>query len=388
VDKALNGIDVLPQAFKKIIGNRCLALVTGSATVNASGRPVYEIVRQLARKRLRAIWSLQHGFFIDKQDNMILSPSHVWQELELTIHSLYGQRLLPEEDWLDGIETLVIDVFDVGTRVYTFVNHLVLILRWLSGRNIEVIVLDRGNPLNGLAAEGPVCRPDYFSIVGQLPVPMRHSLSVGEYVSYALSYYGLDLQLTVVKARNWQRKNFFNGIWTYPSPNMPSLATALVYPGAVLLEGTNLSEGRGTTRPFAFVGSPFLDHCRLGAELAQLRLPGVLFVPVFFKPEFSKFAGQVCRGLLVQIQDREKFRSFAVYYELIRLVKQFHPGHFDWLPPPYEFEFDRPPIDMICGSDLIRKSIERNAGYAEIAEQVELEIAGYCECVSPFRLYP
>jgi len=387
VVKVLNGIDVLPQAFEKIIGNRCLALITGSASANASGRPVYEVVRQLAGERLRSIWSLQHGFFVDKQDNMILSPSHIWKELELTIRSLYGKCLLPEEDWLDGIQTLVIDIFDVGTRVYTFVNHLVLILRWLSGRNIEVIVLDRPNPLNGWQAEGPICRPDYFSIVGQLPVPMRHSLSVGEYLSYALSYYGLDLQLTVVKVRNWKREDFFNGIWTYPSPNMPSMAAALVYPGAVLLEGTNLSEGRGTTRPFEFIGSPFLDHFRLRAELERLQLPGVSFIPVFFKPEFSKFTGQVCRGLQVQVQDRLIFRSFAVYYELIRLAKQFHPGHFRWQTPPYEFEFDRLPIDMICGSDLIRKTIERNAGYAEIAEQVEREIAGYRECVSPFRLY-
>lgn len=165
------------------------------------------------------------------------------------------------------------------------------------------------------------------------------------------------------------------------------MAAALVYPGAVLLEGTNLSEGRGTTRPFEFIGSPFLDHFRLRAELERLQLPGVSFIPVFFKPEFSKFAGQVCRGLQVQVQDRLIFRSFAVYYELIRLVKQFHPGHFHWQTPPYEFEFDRLPIDMICGSDLIRKTIERNAGYAEIAEQVEREIAGYRECVSPFRLY-
>jgi uncharacterized protein YbbC (DUF1343 family) len=388
VVKILNGIDALPQAFKKIIGNRCLALVTGSAAVDAGGRPVFEVVRQLAGKRLRAIWSLQHGFFVDKQDNMVLSPSHAWPELALSVRSLYGECLLPEEDWLDGIETLVIDVFDVGTRVYTFVNHLVMILRWLSGRNIEVIVLDRPNPLNGWQAEGSVCRPDYFSIVGQLPVPMRHSLSVGEYLSYALSYYNLDLQLTVVKVRNWKQKDFFSGIWTYPSPNMPSLAAALVYPGAVLLEGTNLSEGRGTTRPFEFAGSPFLDHFSLCAELEQLQLPGVLFIPVFFKPEFSKFAGQVCRGLLVQVQDRLLFRSFAVYYELIRLVKRFHPDSFRWQIPPYEFEFDRLPIDMICGSDLIRKSIEKNIPFAGIRDGIEREIAVYAESVRPFRLYP
>ena len=386
--KTLSGIDILPRLFKKVISDKSLVLLTGSANVDSRGHPVYEVVRGLAGKRLRAIWSLQHGFFVDKQDNMILSPSQSWPELALTIRSLYGQCLLPDEEWLDGIQTLVIDVFDVGTRVYTFVNHLVMIMRWLAGRNIEVIVLDRPNPLNGCQAEGPVCRPDHFSIVGQLPVPMRHSLSVGEYLSYALSYYNLDLQLTVVKVRNWMRQDFFNGIWTYPSPNMPSLAAALVYPGAVLLEGTNLSEGRGTTRPFEFVGSPFLDHLRLRAEVERLQLPGVVFIPVFFKPEFSKFAGQVCRGFLVQIRDREKFRSFAVYYELIRLVRQFHPEQFSWQTPPYEFEFKRLPIDMICGSDLIRKSIEKNIPFAGIHDDIEREIVTYAESIRPFRLYP
>jgi len=386
--KILNGIDILPQVYRKVIGSRDVVLVTGSANIDSSGRPVYEVLQHLAKERLKAIWSLQHGFFVDKQDNMILSPSHAWPEFGLAIRSLYGKSLLPEEDWLEGINALVIDAFDVGTRVYTFVNHVTMILQWLSGRNIEVIVLDRNNPLNGLDMEGPVCRPDYFSIVGRLPVPMRHSLSVGEYLSYALSYYNLDLQLTVIKARNWQRRDFFNGLWTYPSPNMPALNTALVYPGAVLLEGSNLSEGRGTTRPFEFVGSPFLDHFRLRRELERLHFSGVSFIPVFFKPEFSKFAGQVCRGIQVQVQDRSQFRSFAVYYELLRLVKQIHPDQFRWQSPPYEFESERPPIDMICGSDRVRRAIEKDIPFAGIQDDIGYEIAAYAEAVQPFRLYP
>lgn len=382
-----NGIDALPRAFRKIVGDRSLALITGSASIDGGGHPVYQVVRQLAGKGLRSIWSLQHGFFVYKQDNMVLSPSHDWRQLGLTVHSLYGKRLLPEPDWLDGLDALVVDVFDVGTRVYTFVNHLVLLMAWLSGRGVEMIVLDRPNPLNGLQREGPPCRSDHFSIVGQLPVPMRHGLTVGEYLSYALSYHGLDLQLTVLKARNWQRKDFFEGIWTYPSPNMPSLATALVYPGSVLLEGTNLSEGRGTTRPFEFIGSPFLDHLRLAGELEKLRLPGVIFIPVFFKPEFSKFAGRVCPGLLVQVRDRSLFRSFAAYYELIRLVRRLHPDDFAWKAPPYEFEYRRLPIDMICGSERVRLAIEANVPFAEIGAGIEKELAAYDETVRPFLLY-
>lgn len=386
--KALNGIDILPQVFKKVVGNRPFALITGSANIDGDERPVYEVARRLAGGRLKAIWSLQHGFFVDKQDNMVLAPSFFWSAWGVEVRSLYRDKLLPDEEWLRGIELLLVDPFDVGTRVYTFVNHLVMLLRWLSGRGIEVVVLDRSNPLNGRDLEGNVARSDHFSIVAQMPVPMRHGLSAGEYLSFALSHYGLDVPLTVVKALGWSRKEYFPGAWTLPSPNMPSLAAALVYPGAVLLEGTNLSEGRGTTRPFELLGAPFIDPFRLRDQVECLKLPGARFVPMFFKPEFSKHAGRVCGGLLVHVTDRKKFRSFRTYYELIRLAARLHPGEFRWQEPPYEFEFRRPPIDMICASDMIRKAIDDNVPFAGIQDDIEREITAYAESVRPFLLYP
>ncbi len=386
--KALNGMDILPQVYKKIVGGRPCALVTGSATIDGSGNPGYEVVRRLAGANLRAIWSLQHGFFLDKQDNMIPSPSFFWSAGGVEVRSLYGEKLLPEEDWLAGVELLIVDPFDVGTRVFTFVNHLVMLLRWLSGRGVEVVVLDRPNPLNGRDLEGALCRPDHFSIVAQLPVPMRHGLTAGEFLSFALSYYGLDVPLTVVQARGWSREEFFSGTWTLPSPNMPSPATAIVYPGAVLLEGTNISEGRGTTRPFELAGAPFIDPAGLAEELRRLKLPGAQFVPMFFKPEFSKHAGRVCCGLLIHVADRKKFRSFQTYYELIRQAARRHPGEFRWQEPPYEFEFRRPPMDMICGSDVIRRAIDGNVPFAGIRDDIEREISVYAESVRPFLLYP
>jgi uncharacterized protein YbbC (DUF1343 family) len=314
------GIDVLQENSQKILKGRNIVLVTGSSNVDAAGVPVYRVLKQVAGQSLKAIWSLQHGFFIDKQDNMILSDSFYWPEMGLEIRSLYGERLLPAEEWLVGIDALVIDVFDVGTRVYTFVNHVLKILKALSGRDIAVIVLDRPNPLNGMDAEGHVLEPAYFSIVGQIPVPMRHTLTVGEFLSYGLSYYDIHLSLEVVLVKKWHRENFFSGMWTYPSPNMPSLSTAIVYPGAVMVEGTTISEGRGTTRPFEMVGAPFVDHQQLAKEMRQLYPSGVTFIPVFFKPEFSKYAGQVCKGILVQVSPHYygEFRSFQVYYDLLR----------------------------------------------------------------------
>ncbi len=383
-----NGIDVLPQVYRRTVGMRNIALVAGSATVDRSGRPTYEVVKRLAGERLKAIWSLQHGFFIDKQDNMVPSPSFFWNEGGLEVRSLYGENLLPGEGWLEGIDALLVDPFDIGSRVYTFVNHLVMLLRWLSGRGIAVVVLDRPNPLNGRDLEGNLARPDHLSIVAQLPVPMRHGLTAGECLSFAMGHHGLDLPFSVVRASGWSRKDFFPGNWTLPSPNMPSFAAALVYPGAVMLEGTNISEGRGTTRPFELAGAPFIDPWQLAGELQRLRLPGARFVPVFFKPEFSKHAGRVCRGVLVQVLECKKFRSFQTYYELIRLVARLHREEFGWQKPPYEFEYRRPPIDMICASDLIRKAIEGDTPFAGIRDGIEHEISAYAESVRPFLLYP
>jgi len=382
------GIDVFKKDFEKILRKRSIVLITGSSNVDSSGIPVYQTVKKIAGEKLKAIWSLQHGFFVDKQDNMILSDSFYWDKFDIQIKSLYGEHLLPKPEWLEGVDALLIDVFDVGTRVYTFINHVLMIMAALSGQNIDIIVLDRPNPLNGMDCEGNVAYKDYFSIVGQIPVPMRHSLTAGEYISFGMNYLSLDLQLEVVLLKNWNRNNFFKGFWTYPSPNMPGINTALVYPGAVMLEGTNLSEGRGTTKPFELIGAPFIDCGCLLNELNVLSFEDVTFLPVFFKPEFSKFSGEVCQGILIQPGTFGKFRSFRIYYELIRIISQLYPRSFEWKKPPYEFEYHRPPIDMICGSPFIRESIEKNLSFDKIQFDIDNEIRDYKESVADYIMYP
>jgi len=381
-----NGIDIFKENGAAILKKRNIALITGSSNVDSWGVPVYRIVKELAGQQLKAIWSLQHGFFIDKQDNMILSDSFHWEALDIPVRSLYGEKLIPPLEWLEGIDALLIDVFDIGTRVYTFVNHILMIMKSISGKGIDIIVLDRPNPINGIDCEGNVAKAEYFSIVGQLPVPMRHSLTTGEYLSYGLNYYDIDLQLEIITARQWKRDNLFSGYWTYPSPNMPGLRTAIVYPGAVMLEGTNLSEARGTTRPFEMVGAPFIDQFKLIDELNSLKIKGVTFSPVFFKPEFSKFSGEVCKGVLVLPHDLNIFASFEVYYELIRLVLKMYPNQFQWKQPPYEFEYKRLPIDMICGSSFIRESIEGNVPFPEFKGVIDSEIEAFKEDVQNYYL--
>jgi uncharacterized protein YbbC (DUF1343 family) len=381
------GIDRLLAEPGEWLGNKRFALITGSANVDSCGRPVFRLLKQRLGPQLRAIWSLQHGFMVDKQDNMILSDSFHLEEIDVPVCSLYGQRLLPEEPWLDGIEAVVVDLFDVGTRVYTFLNQAVMIMKCLVGRDIEVIVPDRPNPLGGRRCEGNAAQPDYFSIVAQLPVPMRHGLTAAEYLAFAQRYFAVDVPLRPIPLVDWRRSDLFSGLWTYPSPNMPSFNTAAVYPGAVLLEGTGLSEGRGTTRPFELLGAPYLDAPALVEELGRLELPAVTFVPLYFKPEFSKYAGQICRGILVVPGNLKYFAPFETYYEIIRLVRQRHPHQFRWKQPPYEFEYERLPIDMICGSPLIRQSLEQNRPFNKIAPQINHQITQFHTLAAPSLLY-
>lgn len=387
MERSKLGIDVLLDRAEELLGNGNCVLITGSSNVDSRGLPVYQLLKNTLGKRLKAIWSLQHGFMIDKQDNMVLSDSFYFEPWDLEIRSLYGERLLPADEWLEGVDTIIVDVFDVGTRVYTFINHVLMVMNHLSGKGIEFLVLDRPNPLGGLVCEGNVASPDYFSIVGQVPVPMRHGLTAAEFLRFGQNYYKPDISWKTVELEGFDRGHRFTGIWTYPSPNMPSLQTAVVYPGAVLLEGTNLSEGRGTTRPFEFVGAPFVNAAELIGRLADSGLRGVTFIPVYFKPEFSKFAGEICEGLLVHVEDFIQFRSFAVYYEIIRLIRRLHPSQFEWKEPPYEFEHERPPIDMINGSDSIRTALEEDVPFQQLEESLRQQILAFRNAAENAFLY-
>jgi uncharacterized protein YbbC (DUF1343 family) len=385
--KVLNGIDLLLDDSEEFIKNRPFALITGSSMVDGAGTPLYLSLKESQAEFFKAIWSLQHGFFVDKQDNMILSESFTWDRMKLEVRSLYGDRLVPGRDWLESVELIVIDVFDTGTRVYTFLNHLLKILASISGKGIDVLVLDRINPLNGLVLEGNCAGPAYFSIVSQIDIPMRHGLTCAEFLQYGINYHKLDINLEILPVRGWSRRDYFSGIWTYPSPNMPSFNTGLVYPGAVMLEGTNLSEGRGTTRPFEMLGAPFIDNVEVCRILNQTDLPGAVFIPVYFKPEFSKYKDEICHGVLVHVNNRSLFRSVGAYYEIIRCIRNRYPAEFAWNSDPYEFETRRPAIDMICGSDLIRHSIERDLPYRELESQIGEQLEHYGERRIPFLLY-
>jgi uncharacterized protein YbbC (DUF1343 family) len=249
----------------------------------------------------------------------------------------------------------LVDLQDVGSRYYTFVWTLYLCLRACEKCGIAVVVLDRPNPINGVTTEGPVLDSNYKSFVGMHPIPVRHGRTIGELAQQFRDEVFPKCELAVLPMKHWERTMWFDqtGLpWVMPSPNIPTLETATVYPGMCLLEGTNISEGRGTTRPFEIFGAPFFDAEKLCTKLNALKLPGVFFRENYFQPTFQKFAGELCGGAQIHVTDRERFQSFRVGVEIIKHIRNTYPEHFQWKQPPYEYEWKRLPIEVLIGGPI------------------------------------
>ncbi len=308
----------------------------------------------------------------------------------LPVQSLYGRRLAPTPEMLRDIDVLIVDLQDVGARYYTYAWTMVLALRACARAQVSVVVLDRPNPLGGSVVEGNVSDPAYSSFVGLHPLPARHGMTIGERAAYHNQEHGIGCDLTVVPMKGWRRAMRWEDTglpWVAPSPNMPTPNTARVYPGGCLIEGTNLSEGRGTTRPFELVGAPFLDGRRLAEALDRRRLPGVAFRVAGFEPAFQKHKGQFCEGVQVHVTDEARFKPFATYLALIIEARRQAPHHFTWRPPPYEFETVKLPIDLLCGGDAIRLGIEQDASLASIERSWRPGLARFARARRPYLLY-
>lgn len=279
----------------------------------------------------------------------------------LPVYSLYGDTREPLPEMLAEADAFVIDLQDIGARYYTFIWTLSLFLKACEKANKPVFVLDRPNPISGLAVEGPVLREEFSSFVGLHPLPVRHGLTIGEVAIYLKNFFYKEIDLHVIAMEGWRREMFFEDTklpWVFPSPNIPFFESAKVYPGMCLLEGTNISEGRGTTRPFEVFGAPFINSDRIVKELSGLKLSGVFFRPLTFIPTFHKWAGETCGGAQIHITDREKFMPFLTGVAVLKKIHDLYPEKFEWKRPPYEYEHSRMPIDILCGNDLLRKQIE------------------------------
>ena len=336
-----------------------------------------------------AIFGPQHGFRSDVQDNMVETPHAHDPARHVPLHSLYSETREPTTEMLRGVEVLVVDLQDIGARIYTYIYTMANCLRACRRHGIPVIVCDRPNPI-GDAIEG-ACLVDRFeSFVGQFPIPMRHGMTVGELARLFNDAFGIGAPLEVIRMEGWNRDAWWDATgltWVMPSPNMPTLDTAVVYPGTVLFEGALMSEGRGTTRPFELVGAPGVDAERFADEMNARELPGVRFRPAVFEPTFQKHAGRTCGGCQIHVRDREAFHPVKTG---VALIDQFHrsaPDSFGWRPPPYEYERDKQPIDILAGSDSLRRQVEASIPVDDIADSWRESERSFETLRRPFLLY-
>jgi uncharacterized protein YbbC (DUF1343 family) len=339
---------------------------------------------------LGAIFGPQHGFRSDVQDNMIETAHAHDAGRRVPVYSLYSETREPTAAMLEGLDALVIDLQDVGVRIYTYIYTMANCLRACARQGLRVIVCDRPNPVGGLAVEGPTLQRGYESFVGLFPIPMRHGLTIGELARLFNERFALGADLEVVAMEGWSREMYHDetGLpWVMPSPNIPTLDTATVYPGTVLVEGTLLSEGRGTTRPFELVGAPWLHAERLSAAMNARGLEGVYFRPAVFKPTFQKHAGKTCGGCQIHVLDRAAFSPCAAAAALLLECYRQDPAHFEWRPPPYEYEHTKMPIDIQAGTPAFRQQIEGQIPLEDIVESWEPGLTEFEEMRGEFLLY-
>ncbi|CAA9265637.1 MAG: Protein YzbB [uncultured Chthoniobacterales bacterium] len=305
--------------------------------------------------KLAAFFGPQHGFLGQTQDNMIEWQGYEHPRLGIPIYSLYGEHREPPAEMLSGLDVLLVDLQDIGTRYYTFIWTLYLVMKACERAGVHVVVCERPNPINGVTTEGPVLNPAYRSFVGLHPLPVRHARTIGELARQFREEAFPGCELTVLPMRDWHRAMWLDDTglpWVMPSPNMPTLATAAVYAGMCLLEGTNISEGRGTTRPFEIFGASFIDAEELARELNATGLPGVYFRENYFQPTFHKFARDLCGGAQLHVTDRAVFLPFETGLTIIRHIRARYPNYFQWKPPPYEYEYHRLPIEVLLGGPV------------------------------------
>jgi uncharacterized protein YbbC (DUF1343 family) len=384
------GIDRLLEDDRKLIAGSRVGLVCNPASVDARFRHTADRLQADPDVTLAALFGPQHGFRSTLQDNMIETP-HARDDRRLVpVYSLYSETREPTAAMLAGIDVLVVDLQDVGTRVYTFVYTMANCMRAAARHGIRVVVCDRPNPIGGDAVEGPPLDERWTSFVGQFPIPLRHGLTIGELARMFNDAFGIGCALDVVPLGGWRRDMYFDetGLpWIIPSPNLPTLDSAIVYPGAVLFEGTMFSEGRGTTRPFELIGAPWIDGERLADAMNARGLAGVHFRSAFFEPTFQKHARQTCGGVQIHVTDRMRFQPVRAAVELIAELRRQDPAHFVWREPPYEYEHDKQPIDILFGSDELRQGIDAGRDAASIVRAWPAAEEAFRRQREPFILY-
>jgi uncharacterized protein YbbC (DUF1343 family) len=367
-----------------------VGIVSNPASVDAHYTHIVDALTKAPGVTVGAIFGPQHGFRSDVQDNMIETPHVNDCRRKVPVFSLYSETREPTSDMLRHVDTMVIDLQDIGARIYTYIYTMANCLRACAKHKVEIIVCDRPNPIAGVDVEGPMLVQGNESFVGQFPIPMRHGMTIGELARFFNEYFDIHAPLEVVPMEGWQRSQYFDqtGLpFVMPSPNIPTLDSAIVYPGTVLFEGTNASEARGTTRPFELVGAPWVDAERFAEDMNARKLPGVYFRPVVFEPTFQKHAKKTCGGCQIHVLDRQAFKPVLTGVALIDAIKAAGPKDFAWRKPPYEYEHEKEPIDILAGSPALRIAIDNGKKAEELVLVWEHESRPFEEVRAKYLLY-
>ena len=370
-----------------------VGVVSNPASVDHRLRHVVDLVLADREIQVGALFGPQHGFRSDVQDNMIETPHAEYESgsaRRVPLYSLYSDTREPTTKMLQGLDTLVIDLQDIGTRIYTYMYTMANCMRAARKHGVKVIVCDRPNPIAGIEIEGITLEPGNESFVGQYPIPTRHGLTIGELARLFNEHFAIGAELEVITMTGWRRSMFWDetGLpWVMPSPNIPTLDSALAFPGTVHLEGTNASEGRGTTRPFELIGAPWVKAEAFAAKLNRRNLPGVFFRPVVFEPTFQKHARVACGGCQIHVLERHAFKPVLTGMAIIDELRAADPKAFAWKRPPYEYENDKEPIDVIAGSPSFRQAIDAGERAEHIAAKWATSVQDFRKLHKRFQLY-
>ena len=359
----------LQKKFKGTIGYHC-----HSASVTKDLEHGLLALQRVFGSQLKKIFGPQHGFVTDVQDNMVETTHYTHPFFNLPVYSLYSETRIPTDEMLEGLDHIFVDLQDVGTRIYTYIYTMTLLMEACQKKGIEVVILDRPNPIDAVTMEGNILDMNYISFVGRHPIPVRHALTMGEVAKMHQKYWsvGGDCKLTVIEMKNYKREMSYEDTklpWVIPSPNLPTIEAAYTFVGTVLYEGTNISEGRGTTRSLEIIGHPKIEafgfHEKLKPVLKEAKLEGFVLRPLVFLPTFQKHQGKPTGGYQIHVTDRKKFEPWRLCQYLLREMYHELGSDFKWKEPPYEYEYHKVPVDLINGTDLLRLWVEKRGSEDE-----------------------
>ncbi|MBI2822240.1 MAG: DUF1343 domain-containing protein [Acidobacteria bacterium] len=373
-----------------LLKGKRLGIVANQSSIDSQYRHILDLFFARRTRQVVAAFGPQHGIRGETQDNMVEWQSFRDPRTGLMIYSLYGETRKPTAEMLASVDALVFDLQDVGARYYTFIYTLALAMEACQELGKEMIVLDRPNPISGVAVGGYLMEEEFRSFVGWHPLPHRHGMTLGELALYFREERGIGCRLKVVPMKGWKRRMWFDDTglpWVPPSPNIPTLDSAVIYPGTCLIEGTNLSEGRGTTRPFELVGAPWIQPDKLARRLHGFRMPGVYFRPAGFIPTFNKHQGQLCGGVQIHVLDRERFDPFLCGCAVLLAFHAEDSARFAWKQPPYEYETEKLPIDILFGTARLREMVESQRGLKEFREACNDSTRGFWNIRKKYLLY-